>query len=143
MLWGPDGWMLFPVRVRVVLLRDAPVLSWTGPNLLARIWHVILWRLGCQVLAFLDGTREVMSAMQSKPHHVPRCAKCLEKYKLQSPDVIGGMKFYPTPKWRNTEFVRPTNAGAIIRCKNCGHEWYSYGRAAREWRRKQENSTDC
>jgi len=54
-----------------------------------------------------------------------RCRLCFKK------DI---MKYHrgtiPNKTWENIEWVRMTQEGHILRCRNCGHEYYSSSLAA-------------
>lgn len=64
--------------------------------------------------------------MANSRHYRPRCSKC-----LKANEIKYRLKQVTKEVWENVLVIRLTTGGAYLKCKNCGHEWYSGSKAIR------------
>lgn len=62
----------------------------------------------------------------SSRYYQPRCTVCFKG------NIRKKLLDLPYKTWTYVEFVRLAGDGAILRCKNCGYEWRSYSKFAKE-----------
>ena len=68
-----------------------------------------------------------------------RCSQCLDEHQFDYESTLKPLNYR---KWENVEVVEPRGDGYLCRCRNCGHEYLSYSKAAwRKWK-AQERTTE-